>query len=291
MRKILSIGRIYERLWDNCKYDFEISRLPSVGKIIVPHPYTGKLYYEDREINLSDYDAIALFDRKPISLILYDLLSPHCLVIGNPKSRRLVCDKVRTSIILDNAGINTIPSLYSTGDIPKEVSRTLGKDIVIKPIDGSMGIGVELYRDNSIPKVYNKIVQEYIECGATDERWIIVDGDVVCAKRRQARVEGEFRTHDRYGGHSEKIDVTPEMKELGRKVFNCFPGSVWLGIDVFRALSGETYVDEVNSFPFTKTIEITGHNFFEDIHAYIDRVMCENGNPGDKIFVPENRDE
>lgn len=278
IKKVLAIGRMYDEFWDrSLKYNIESTWLENIESVVIPFPYIGKIFYCDRPFTISDYNAIVIFDRSDVARILYELLVPHCLVIGNPYDRYITCDKARTSIILDNHGIKTVESLYSKSSIDKTlISSQLGKDIVIKPLKGSKGEGCRLYRNNTIFNIPNRICQRYINCNNTDERWIVVDGNVVCAKKRHALVPGEFRTHDRYGGHSDPLPVTQEMKDLGKRVYDCFPESVWMGIDVIKSLDGEVYIGEVNSFPFLSTIEITGYDFLEDIYKYILCKLEEN---------------
>lgn len=87
-------------------------------------------------------------------------------------------------------------------------------------------------------------------------------------KRSMKSLKREFRSSLSAGGTAEPIPVTPEMQELGARVFDCFPGCVWTGIDVLRE-GDDIYIGECNSLPLTGVIEITGHNFYIDICNYI----------------------
>lgn len=249
----------------------EVTVLPNKLNLTIPFPYDGTLKYGEQTLKIDTYDAVLLFQIDKISRYLYNLLSPHCLVIGNPNTRCIMRDKVATAILLDNNGIDVVPSLYSQGYVDMARCANLGEDLVEKPVDGSLGQGVVLHRGGLTEKVYNKIIQKYIDCNGTDERWIIVDGIVVCAEQRESSdPESEFRSSLALGGTGTPIPVTPEMQELGKKVYDCFPGCVWTGIDVIReAETDDVYVGECNSNPLRAIIEITGHNFFDDICNYI----------------------
>lgn len=249
----------------------EVTVLPEASCLTIPFPYNGTLIYSGATLSLDAYDAILLFKIDRVSCYLYNLLSPHCLVIGNPLSRSIMQDKVATAILLDNNGIDVVPSLYSRGYVDLKECAALGEDLVEKPVDGSLGHGVVLHRGGLTEKISNKIIQKYIECNGIDERWIIVDGVVVCAEQRESSdPESEFRSSLALGGTGTPIPVTPEMQELGKKVYDCFPGCVWTGIDVIReAETDDVYVGECNSNPLRAIIEITGHNFFDDICNYI----------------------
>jgi len=138
-----------------------------------------------------------------------------------------------------------------------------------------------LYTNDSIGDVCGEIVQPYIECNSHDERWVIVDGKCVCAIDRRASDPNEFRSNLGIGGIVTPIPITEEMQEFGKKVYDCFPGCLWTGIDVMRSVDGKVYVGEVNHYPHHKVDSmeyyevVWGHNFCVDLYDYLVRLINE----------------
>ena len=266
MKKILSIGEIYMGFWSNSFNDgFTVTEIIETKNIIISLPYTGKIIYSGKEYNINDYDAVVIFSVDRMSKYLYSIIKDRCKVIGNPYSRVKMKDKVAGAIELSKRGIPIVKTLYSSSYIKRDISSKLSSDIVVKPKDGSFGRGVVLYRNNSINDVNNRIVQPYIECNASDERLIVVDGKCVCAISRKATDPNEFRSNVCIGGTAEAIEITDEMQELGKKVFDCFPGCIWMGIDVLKSVDGEIYVGEVNHYPHNVNETLVIDDFYEKI--------------------------
>lgn len=140
------------------------------NKIAIKYPYNGTILYSNEIIDLSKYDAVLLLDISKTARYLYRLLSPHHLIIGNPFSRCKMLDKVTTSILLSNNGIDVVPSLYSSGVQNIENIKTLSNSIVEKHVDGSRGVDMFKYDNFDFSPKEGRIYQKYIDCGCKDER-------------------------------------------------------------------------------------------------------------------------
>lgn len=239
--------------------------------LTVPYPYEGYLLYGGQKIFIDDYDAVVVLGINNLSRYCAHILRPHCCLIGEPTTRAIMSDKVETGIVLSNAGINVIKSVWSLGDA--DITYLNGADgyIVEKPKNRSLGIGVVRHKKEEFkPTVDNLIYQEYIKCGHADERWLIVNGKIVCGEKRRSADNEEFRANLSLGGIGEPLEITEEMQEMAKKIYEPFKnGGVYTGADIMHSVDGKMYVCEVNAAPGQIIIDITGHDFFEDIYDYM----------------------
>lgn len=266
----LVLGWIHTDLLDTIKNHGDTYELyDSTELTTIPFPYEGYVLYEGKKIAVSDYDAVLLFGQNQVAKYLYNLLKPHCCLIGNPHIRSEMYDKVYGAIRLSNAEIPVVRSVWSFGDA--DISVLNGDDdyIVEKPKNRSLGNGVCRHKLPFTPTVSDLIYQEYKECYCQDERWIIVDGKIVCGELRKSTDPNEFRSNLAVGGEAIPLEITDEMQALSKKIWDAFPECVYTGADIMRDINGNLYVGELNSAPHTHVIECTGHNFFEDIYDYI----------------------
>lgn len=248
----------------------EITNLQSSSLLTIPFPFNGTLIYDREIIDLSNFNAVAMLGRGKVSRYLYDMLKPHIPTFINPYSKAIMDDKISTSILLSNNGINVVDSLFSTGEIDRASCLSLSEFVVEKPVDGKRGIGVVLHKED-IPPIEGKIAQRYIDCNGSDERWLIVNGKIVCAETRHSRnPKKEFRSSLSAGGYATPLEATEEMQELAKRVYDCFPDCLWTGIDIIRDKDGTVYVGECNANPQHGIISVTGHNFYEDVVNYIE---------------------
>ena len=230
-----------------------------------------RIYNYGEEVHYEDFDAIIMlsFPSKRINRYIYDMLRlAGVKVIGDPRERARAAGKVLCAIALSAAGVPTIRTIYSDNDIPQRIAQTLGDNIVVKPAASSEGRGVSLQPSTAqVPA--GKLAQPYIECGASDERWLVVNGEVVCAMRRTATKEGEFRANLAQGGMGEPLVPDDAGTDLCKRAWNCFRDLVYAGIDIIRDKGGNPYIVEINTIPGERIIRITGHNYYDDIAKYI----------------------
>ena len=180
-------------------------------------------------------------------------------LFNSAESIRLADDKMLTHIALAAAGIpqpKTIssPLRFTEGedDFADKVARALGYPLVVKSCYGAFGRQVWLVRDREEllakraelrlePHVY----QEYIECGASDLRVIVIGGKAVCAMRRRASKDGEFRANAELGGTGEAVPITEELSDVAVRSARAL-GLCYAGVDVLESERG-LLVTEVNS--------------------------------------------
>jgi len=180
-------------------------------------------------------------------------------LFNSAESIRLADDKMLTHITLLSENIpqpRTIssPLRFTDGedDFALKVEQALGYPIVVKNCYGAFGRQVWLVRNrrellakraelSREPHIY----QEYIECGATDIRVIVIGGRAVAAMRRHAATEGEFRANAELGGWGEAIPLTEPLADIAVRSARAL-GLCYAGVDILESNRGYL-VTEVNS--------------------------------------------
>lgn len=177
-------------------------------------------------------------------------------------------DKFHCLQILAKAGV-PFPKTFLVGryDNLHAVTKQLGGfPVVVKLLEGTHGIGVELARDfwqlkrllSKIFEFHDRILlQEFIkEAGGADVRALVVDGRVVASMKRQAQA-GEFRSNLHRGASSEAIDLSENEIRLVTDVVKAMDIEL-AGVDIIPSSRGPL-VMEVNASPGLEGIEaITG---------------------------------
>jgi len=74
------------------------------------------------------------------------------------------------------------------------------------------------------------------------------------------------------GGIGEPLEITDQMRAIAKKIFSAFPRCAWTGADILRDKEGNIFIGELNASPGTMIMDITGHNFFEDVRNYIIKI-------------------
>jgi len=210
-------------------------------------------------------------------------------LFNSAEAIRLADDKMLTHIALLNAGVpqpKTIPSpLFFAGEddavFLEKVEKELGYPIVVKNCYGAFGKQVFLARDKEELAALRKnllrekhLYQEFIDCGATDLRVIVIGGKAVAAMRRRAVTPGEFRANAELGGTGEKIELTGEIASIAEEAANAL-GLCYAGVDLLER-KGEYLLTEVNSNAHFKLIQtVTGVDVARLYAEYIARVIKE----------------
>jgi ribosomal protein S6--L-glutamate ligase len=173
-------------------------------------------------------------------------------------------DKLRSLQILSRAGLGLPKTIFMdySRDTEGVIEAVGGAPVVIKLLEGTQGLGVVLAENKNAAKSVIEafhgmkariIVQEFVkEAKGSDIRVFIVDGEVVGAMKRTAKV-GEFRSNLHRGGSSEiaKLSRAEKAAALGaaRKM-----GLAVAGVDLLPSKRGPLII-EVNSSPGLEGIE------------------------------------
>lgn len=190
-------------------------------------------------------------------------------------------DKLRSLQLLSRKGVG-LPITgfaYSPDDIQDLISMVGGPPLVIKILEGTQGIGVVLAETQqaatSVIEAFldlqaHIMVQEYIkEAKAADIRCFVVNGKVIAAMERQAKI-GEFRSNIHRGGTIRLAKLTEEERTAAVHAAKVIGLNI-AGVDLLRSNRGPL-VMEVNSSPGLEGIEkATKKNVAEIIIKFIEK--------------------
>ena len=127
-------------------------------------------------------------------------------------------------------------------------------DVVVKPIFGSMGLGISRVSDEDMAwRVFRVVetvrgvfyLQRFIPHGGRDIRVFVVGGKVLGAMERSAP---GWRTNFSRGGKVRAFELPPEWAELAVRAAEAV-GAEYAGVDLLPTEDGTVYVLEVNGIP------------------------------------------
>jgi RimK family alpha-L-glutamate ligase len=207
------------------------------------------------------------------------LLAARGVPVLNPASAiERTVDKLYTSALLELAGLPTPRTVVCERSADALAAfHTLGGDVVLKPLFGSMGLGlVRIDQEDVAYRVLRALeveravyyLQQFIPHGGRDTRAFVVGGRVLAAMQR--RSEG-WRTNVARGGSVQAAQLAPPDEALCLRAAACV-GAEYAGVDLLHSLEGEPFVLEVNGVPgwqglqaVTPQLDIAG-----EIVAYLD---------------------
>jgi len=212
---------------------------------------------------VDDYDAV-IVRRVPggsAEQVFYRMDALHrledmgTLVVNPALSIERTVDKYYTSALLEDAGIRT-PRTVVTESFQEatDAFEELGGDVVVKPLFGSLGIGITRVSDPDVAhRVFRALemtksvyyVQEFIHHPGVDIRVFIVGGSIVASMRRVAK---GWKTNISGGGRAEPYTPNDEVAEISLKAAEKL-GLIYTGVDVIVSDEGKAYVVELNSTP------------------------------------------
>jgi len=213
---------------------------------------------------LDDYDAV-IVRRVPggtAERVFYRMDVLHRLedlgvyVINPADAIEVAVDKYYTSARLEDAGILTPRTVVTEGFTEAmKAFEELGGDVVVKPLFGSLGMGMTRIGDPDVAyRVFRALemaqsvyyLQEFIPHGGEDIRAFVVGGEVVASMLRRA--EG-WKTNISAGGKAEPYELDDDLTEVSIKATEAI-GLKYSGVDLLRSeKDGKSYVIELNSTP------------------------------------------
>ncbi len=214
------------------------------GAVALP-PYDGAIF---RRI-----DARKSFDFQMLALKEWEARLPAAVNAIAPMLTAL--DKLAVLLRLQADSL-PVPKTLVVQDMRAAEEHVRNEGLVVaKPLYGSMGEGVELWRpDEGLKHVIPEyladygvvMLQEYIPSGGRDVRVFVVGEQAVAACTRQA-VAGEWRTNVAQGGTPEPLPVTTELANLAVRAVRSI-GLAYSGVDLIESPSGWRIL-EVNGSP------------------------------------------
>lgn len=188
------------------------------------------------------------------------------LIVINPSKAIEHCaDKYAILSIMENSDI-PIPRTIATESVTDALKAfdELGRDVIIKPIFGSRGIGTTRIVDSEIASTTFKAIvfhhgviylQEFIPHGTSDIRAFIV-GDRVIASMR--RVSQTWKNNYSQGAKPAQLKLPSNLEKLAIKAAKAV-GCKVAGVDILEGPKGPMIVD-VNSQPGWKGLQMVTHD-------------------------------
>ena len=212
---------------------------------------------------VDDYDAV-IVRRVPggsAEQVFYRMDALHrledmgVLVVNPALSIERAVDKYYTSSLLEDAGIRT-PRTVVTESFTEAMKayEELGGDVVVKPLFGSLGMGITRVSDPDLAhRVFRALemtrsvyyVQEFIRHPGVDHRIFVIGASVAASMRRVAK---GWKTNISGGGRAEPYTPSDDVAEASLRATEKL-GLIYTGVDVIVSEGGEAYVVELNSTP------------------------------------------
>ena len=215
---------------------------------------------------VSLFDADAVFARiipsGTLEQIIYRVDALHWIedrgvpVMNSPRAIERTVDKFYTSALLREAGLPTPETVVCERAADALAAVEAFGDAVIKPIFGSMGLGLVRVSDVEVARRVIKpleqaravfYVQRWVEHGARDLRAFVVGGRVIGAIERTAAA-GEWRTNVSLGARAVAVTLPDEWATHAVRAASVV-GADYAGVDLLPSLDGRVFVLEVNGIP------------------------------------------
>ncbi len=195
--------------------------------------------------------------------VLHALQEMDVLVYNNARAIERSVDKAMTSFLLHRASLPTPPTWVSANYeqaamvIRREVAA--GHELVIKPVFGSQGIGLQRIRSLdqvNDPEFYNGVyyLQRFIDTGEGewhDWRVFVVRGRAIAGMRRNGV---DWISNVANGGRCQAAVLDEEMSRLAVDAADVVNMN-YAGVDLLRDQQGKLWVTEVNSIPAWKGLQ------------------------------------
>ncbi len=196
------------------------------------------------------------------------ILESQGIRVVNSSSVMALCgNKLSTTVALDRAGVAQPRFRVAfTPEAALEAVEDLGYPAVCKPISGSWGRLLAKVNDREAAEavfehksmlgaIHNTFyIQEYVQKGSFDVRAFVVNGEPICAIKRES---SHWITNTARGGSASNLPLDNEITSTLKTVHAAIGGE-FLAVDLFK--SGDRWlVNEVNDGgEFRNSIAPTG---------------------------------
>jgi RimK family alpha-L-glutamate ligase len=185
---------------------------------------------------------------------LHRLEADGVRVMNTARAIERTVDKSWCSAILEQAGLPTPETVACEGaEEAFDAFRSMG-DVVVKPLFGSMGLGMARVSDEDMAwRVFRVVetvrgvyyLQRFIPHAGRDVRVFVVGGRVLGAIERSSP---GWRTNFSRGGKVAAFTLPPAWADLAIRAAAAM-GAEYAGVDLLPGLDGAVYVLEVNGIP------------------------------------------
>ena len=207
--------------------------------------------------------------------MLYKLERSGFLMVNPPTAIEHCVDKYDILAVLEDAGV-PVPRTAATESVAEALKAfgEFGRDVVVKPIFGSRGMGATRVVDAEIADTIFKAItfhhgviyiQEFVPHGTSDIRAFVVNDRAIAAMRR---VADGWKTNYSRGARPTPVTLSKEFEDLAVKATKAVGAKV-AGVDILEGPEGPKIVD-VNSQPGWKGLQaVTKVNIAEEIVTYV----------------------
>jgi len=207
--------------------------------------------------------------------MLYRLQRLGLYIINPPEAIEHCVDKYDILAILEENGI-PVPKTAVTENVNEALKafQELGRDVVVKPLFGSRGIGSTRVNDVNVASTIFRAItfhhgviylQEFIHHGFSDIRAFVVGDRVIAAMRR---VANDWKTNYSQGASPQSVTLDNSVEEMAVKSAKLIECKV-AGIDILESPKGPLVI-EVNSQPGWRGLQsVTKLDIADEIVKFI----------------------
>jgi len=215
--------------------------------------------------------------------VLHALEEQGIRVINPARVIERTVDKLWTSAILQRERLPTPDTIVCESiDAAYPAREQLGGDVIVKPLFGSMGLGMVRVSDEETAfRVFRAIemirgvfyLQRTIDHDGRDIRAFVIGGRVVAAIERRSQ---GWRTNLARGGEARPLSLPPKWADLAIRAAEVV-GAEYAGVDLLPARDGLVYVLEVNGIPGWQGLQqATGVEIAPSLVEHLLRVPAES---------------
>ncbi len=188
------------------------------------------------------------------------------LIYNNAETIEMVRDKLHTHQVLAESGLPTPDTMLAKFPVDLDlIESTIGFPVVVKTLNGALGIGVFLIENQKAFKELMDLIgqtnpnlqlifQKFVAASkGRDLRLFTVDGEVIASMERRAK-EGDFKANYSSGGSVHHFDADEEAIELAKRTVAALNIQIG-GIDLLFKEGGGYTICEANTFPGFKGLE------------------------------------
>ena len=214
-----------------------------------------------RELDGCDAVIVRGIPRGSLEQVIFRVDALHALeargvtCVNGPRTIERTVDKFLASALLAHAGVPT-PRTIACERVEDalEAFEELGRDVIVKPLFGSMGAGMTRVDDADVAyRVFGALaleravyyLQEALPHDGRDLRALVVGGRVLAAIER---VGAGWRANLARGARAEATQLTPEQDRLCLEAAGVL-GAGYAGVDILRDADGREHVLELNAIP------------------------------------------
>ena len=231
----------------------------------------GRLTVRGHEVALDDCDVVLVrgIPRGSLEQVVFRVDALHALAavgvraVNGAHAIERTVDKFLASSLLARAGLPTPRTVACERPTDAmEAFVELGGDVIVKPLFGSMGLGMVRVDDRDVAqRVFRALeleravyyLQETLPHAGTDVRALVVGERVVASIERVG--EG-WRTNLARGGRARALRLDGQRERLCVRAAAAL-GADYAGVDLLRTTEGTDYVLEVNGIPGWQGVERT----------------------------------